>query len=191
MGARFTKYQPFVPVQCKGGLITLKDLFGRSYNIQIPLNFSVEEDTTEFFENIFMRLVNKDFQLILRYNMTWSLITISDGLLLDIGSYKFENREIFYAGHEHIGYMSVNGNVSPVLLNTDNRKLIHGILDGDRSNGYDFILKRPLPDIEFGTGYSQSLALNNKSKLPKMFLCDEIGKVLEVEYNVFTRSFQI
>lgn len=193
MGARFTKIQPIQPVTIESGRIKVTDILGKIHIIQLPIDFTVkEEDITDFREDVFVNIIQGAIQLVLRKDMTWSLIHNRSRLLLDVGSYEFEGADLFYTEYGQIGYMSANGKVSAIMLDLANRRLVHGMRGPTMSNGFDFILKEPFPDIvDISPEVSSSFANTSKDIRPILHIWTTALREVEVKYDVLARNFQI
>lgn len=192
MGARFTRIQPIQPVSAQDGTVRVTDLLGKVHVIELPVNFSVVEDTTEYPQDVFVNVVSGAAQLILRRDMTWSLIHNKSRLLLDIGSFDMEDKEPFFTEYGQVGYMSANGKVSAVMLDLHNRRLMHGMRGPTMSNGFDFVLESPFPDIsDISPEVSMSFANTAKDARPKVHIWTNALREVEIKYDVMARAIQI
>lgn len=192
MGARFTRIQPIQPVSIKDGVVRVTGLLGDVYEIEVPISLEVNNDMSEYRDDVFVNVISGQAQFVMRTDMTWSLIHNKSRLLLDIGSFKFEQTGLFFTEYIPVGFMSANGRVSSVLLDLRNKRLLHGMRGPTMSNGYDFILDEPFPvGVDISPEVSASFANTAKSKIPKLHIWSTALREVEVKYNAMARSVQI
>lgn len=180
MGARISGYQPTTAISIKDHIITVTDLMGADHIGSIPLDIEVIQDDEEYKEDVFALIKIDNKIVILRYDTTYSVIDSETNLLLDVGLFKMNEPNIFKRQYMPVGYMYSSGLVTPLLLDLNNRQMIHGRLYGTVSNGFDYIAKEPIPvGAVIDTDLAQVKAHSHKDKSRKAFVIVD-GKEVEL-----------
>jgi hypothetical protein len=168
MGAKITIVQGVVPCWVKNRTLYVKDMLGKVHKGSIDLDMTFEKDSRPYVNNVFVNMVKGDTQLVCRYDKTFSIYRNETKELLDIGIFDLEDLSILKTDYKEIGYLRYGSLIHSLVLDMNNKMLVHAIRSYTSQAIYSFRFRKPFEaavDIQRATVESHREANISKFEL--------------------------